>query len=183
MHAAYEIYAKENIHPDVWTYYVLTIRDKDKTKGAEAAYQAHKLLVEDRVPLAEINDKLKNLTSVSKSSKVTVSPEYSHHDKEMSEAFKITLSSLQPGTYSQPTAQKSRADNSNVYRIFYLKEFKPGGALPFNDVAKQLKEKLLDAAAEVETGEYLKKLRKHFDVQETHLEDLAGEEFEPFKIV
>lgn len=183
VHAAYDLYAAENIRPDTWVYSVISIRDKDKTKGAEAAYQTYQLLAEDNVPLAEVTEKLKTLASFSKSSKVTISEEYRHHDKEMSEAYKITLSALKPGMYSQPSAQKSRIDNSNVYRIFYLKEFIAGGSVPFNEVAKQLKEKLLDEAADKETEEYLKRLRKHFDVQETHVDELAEEEFEPFKIV
>lgn len=182
VHAAYAIYATENIRPDTWVYSVISIRDKDKTKGAEAAYQTYRLLAEDHVPLSEVSEKIKTLASIAKSSKVTISEEYRHNDKEMSEAYKITLTNLKPGTYSQPSTHKSRMDNSNIYRIFYLKEFLSGGALPFNEVAKQLKEKLLDEAADKETDEYLKRLRKHFDVQETLEGELSNEEFEPFRI-
>lgn len=183
VHQAYEKYSQDNIQPDIWVYQVVTIRDDNKATGLEAAQAAYKLLVEGNVPLEKITEQLQNNPSVSTSSKISLSPEYSHSQKEMSEVYMKTISSLTAGTYSQPTAQKSRADSSNVYRIFYLKEFKEAGVPPFNDVAKKLKEQLLEDASQKQTIEYLKRLRRHFDVQESHLNELTGEEFEPFKIV
>lgn len=179
VHAAYENYSKENIRPDLWTYQVLSIRDKDKSKGLEAAAHAHQLLITDHLPLDQALEKLKDSKDAAN---ITLSPEYTHNQNEMSDLFKSSICSLTPGSYSQPVAQKSRADNSNVFRIFYLKEFKSGGVPLFNEVAKKLKEQLLEIAAEKQTIEYLRKLRKHFDVQESILNEAAGEEFEPFKI-
>jgi hypothetical protein len=162
----------------MWTYQVITVRDKDKTKGAEAAHQVHHLLVDEHIALSQIPDRIKDLASVAKSTKVTTSEEYHHQEKEVSAAYKDILKNLKSGTYSEPQAQKSRADNSTVYRIFYMKEVKPGGVIPFNEISSKIKDKLLDEAAEKETTAYLKKLRKHFDVQDN--QELA--DFEPFQL-
>ena len=177
---AYADFSKNNIRPDIWKYYVVTIRDPSKTKGAEAAHQAHRILEEDHIALQEVPERLKGLASVSPTTKVTVSEEYTHNEKEMSPAYKTILSNLTPGQYSHPSPQKSRADGSTVYRIFFLKEFKAGGSIPFQEVAKQLKDKIIDEAATKETEQYIKKLRKHFDVQEIHFEEEGQDKFEPF---
>jgi hypothetical protein len=179
---AYEIYAKENVRPEQWVYSVVTIRDKDKDVGAVAAEHIYTWLATENVPLKEVIEKAAQTAYYPPSAKVTISEEYQHEEKQMSTAYKTILAALEPGKYSRPAAQKSRQGNETVYRIFYLKEFQPGGAPSFNEVAKTLKEKLLEEAAEKETVAYIKKLRKHFDVQEIHPEELDREKFEPFKL-
>jgi hypothetical protein len=179
---AYEEFAKDHIRSDTWIYSVVTIREPDRTKGAEAAHQAYRLLTEDNISLNELTKKLPELASVSSTTKTTVSEEFKHSEKEMSPAYKTTLSALTANSYSQPISQKSRADSSTVYRIFFLKEFIAGGAIPFQEVAKSIKDKLIDEIAIKETDLYIKKLRKHFDVQESHYADSGSEEFEPFRM-
>ncbi len=177
---AYENYASENKLPETWTYQVISIREQDPVKGAEAAYQVYRILVEEHLPLEELAKQLEGLASIASTTKITTSELFCHSEHEISTTYKTTLSSLKPGEYSQPTTQKSRTDRSNVYRIFFLKDYRASGYVPFKEVAKQLKEKLTEEAAEEETAKYLTRLRKHFDVQDNHLEDLPHGEFEPF---
>lgn len=169
---AYVEYARANMRPIVWVYQVISIRGKDGDKGSQQAYH---LLNDEKVPLESIADKLDAV-------KLTVSEEYRHTDNEVSEAYKEHLAKLQPGMFSSPIALKSRADNSTVYRIFYLKEKIPGGMIPYSEIGPQIKDKLLNDAAMMETEKYLLKLRKHFDVQAAQIDELKTEGFLPFKL-
>lgn len=172
---AYAEYAKNNINPSEWVYQVIAVRDKDPTRGAQAAHIAHQMLTEENVPLTELLNKIKEQGILDKETQLTVSEEFHHKDKEISAAYKEALEKISGSNYSSPIAQHSRANNSMAFRIFYLKEFNPGGAPAFNDVAANLKEQLLREAVNKETEAYLDRLHKHFDVQE-----MVPEGFQPF---
>lgn len=180
---AYEEFAKnpENLKSDIWQYTVVSIRDNDATRGAEAANLVYQLLNE--------KTELDKLTSLVKekplfeNTQVNVSEEYRLEEKDISKAYKDILSTLQPGTHSEPISQKSRASNSsNVFRIFILKSHKKGGVPPFSEMENQIKDHLLDKAIGEETDAYIKKLRTHFDVQEDYLSNSDESVFEPFSI-
>lgn len=177
---AYEEYAKTNIKPAFWSYTIISARDKDPTKGAEAAHQAHRLLTEEHIPIKDLKEKMSQLASVAKSSTINISDELTVEEKELSPVNKEILSSLKPGNYSQPIAQKSRQDGTKVFRIFYLNDFTPERVLPFDEVASELKDKLLDEYSTKETDLYLKRLHKHFDLQETLNKE---EDFKPFALL
>lgn len=176
---AYEEYAKANIRPDIWVYRVISIRDKNKEIAESTATKAFQLLTEQQVPVIALSDKIGALEP---STKLTLSDEQRHTDKEISDAYKEPLSKLQPGRFSTPLALQSRADNSTVYRIFFLKEKIPGGMIPFSEIGPQIKENLLNDVAMKETDAYLLKLRKHFDVQAAQIQELKTEGFLPFHL-
>lgn len=115
---AYEAYAKANIRPDIWVYQVISIRDKTASKAERAARQAKDFL-NSKIPIESLTTVMGALEI---STKLAISEEFRHTDKEVSDSYKEPLSKLQPGLFSEPLALKSRADNSTVYRIFYLKE-------------------------------------------------------------
>jgi SurA N-terminal domain len=177
---AYEEHAKNNIKPASWTYAIISIRDKDPTKAAEAAHQTHKLLTQDQLPLEKIKEKTSTLASVSASTSIAVSDEMTCPENELSPLYKETLSHLPLQSFSQPLRQKSRQENTTIFRIFYLKSIAPSKAATFDEVGNELKEKLLDEAASKATQFYLKRLRKHFDVQENI--SLDSENFHPFSL-
>ncbi len=178
----YEQFALENQRPDIWTYYVISIREKDPAKGDAASKQAYRLLAEEHVPLEKLMDMINELMLMAPTTKMSISEEFKHTDKDVSTAYKSTLLKMTPGSYSLPIGQKSRADNSTVYRIFYLKAFEAGGAPSFSEVSSHIKQKLIDEIADKETGLYIKRLRKHFDVHELHLDQISSDEFEPFRL-
>lgn len=173
----YEQYAKENIRDNEWHYQVISIRDKEAAKAAQLANLAYQSLVTDKTPLSELSKKI-NAQNPALSASLSISEEFQHKEKDLSDAFREIISKQNPGSYSEPLLQKSRASNSTLYRIFFLKEMKPGGTVPFQELETQLKEKLLDKALERETAAYLKKLRQHFDIQTNNLD----ENFEPFAL-
>lgn len=171
----------ENIKPDIWKYNVISIRNKDTAIASEAAALAHQLLNE-QVPLDQITVRIKENPLFEKTL-ISVSEEYNLEEKDISASYKEILSKMQPHTHSEPIAQNSRADTStSLFRIFVLKDIQRGGAPSFNDMANQINDRLLEQAVAKETDAYLKRLRKHFHVQEDFLTQAGGEAFEPFSL-
>lgn len=173
---AYDEFAKENMKPDMWVYNVITIRDPDKKNSSITSEKAFELLTKEQIPMKELPGKFTN------SVKISVSDEMQNSAEEMAEAYKSVIMAMKPGEYSHPISQKSRADGSTVFRIFFFKEMQPGGAPPFNRVSNDLKNKLTEEASSREIDSYLKKMRKHFDVQGGQLEELKKENFQPFSL-
>ena len=113
---------------------------------------------------------------------VNVSEEYNLEEKDISAAYKEVLGKMESGTHSKPIAQKNRADKSNnLFRIFVLKNLHKGGVPPFSEMEIKIKDYLLDETVAEETDAYLKKLRKHFHVQEDYLTQTDAT-FEPFSL-
>lgn len=172
---AYDEYAKENINDEQWQYNVITIRDTDPVRGEASAKFVHTALTEQSVSLTNLHEQLKH--AIDDTVKVTISEEFHHGKNDLSPAYKEALSSLGANTYSQPIAQVSR-NKETVFRIFYLKEMIPEGATPFYEMNTKLKNELLEHTIDLETDAYLKKLRRHFNVQE--VQELIADDFEPF---
>lgn len=179
----YEQIAKDRTRDKEWHYRVISIREKNPQKAAEMAHMVHSLLSTEGVPLEALPEKLKeNSVGEVKIPSLNISDEYKHTEKELSKAFKEILTNQEPGTYSEPFAQKSRTDQTTVYRIFYLNSMVPGGVIPFSELENEIRDELVNVAIAKETQSYLNKLRKHFDVQENQLKEMVAEDFEPFAL-
>jgi hypothetical protein len=177
----YDQIAKTTIRENEWIYRVVTVRHKDSTKAAETANTVKNLLDEDKIAFADLPAKLKEMIPESpRQPTVSISEEFHTNEKELSDSFKKTLETLTPDSYSLPLSQKSRADNSTVVRIFYLKEMTPGGAIPFKELDAKIKSILIEEAMEKESKAYLTKLRQHFDTQEGLIQELIDSDFQPF---
>ncbi len=175
---AYEDYAKKNVRPPEWIYYVISIKDKDPENARKAANIAYQELVTIKVPLEELSKVLEG--QIADSTSVNVSSEFRHKETEMSEAYKENIFALETDEYSRPALQKSRNDKTTLYRLFYLKDKVPGSIVPFQEVADMLRNELIQKNIEKETAAYIKKLRDHFAVSEADLKAMSPEEFEPF---
>lgn len=177
---AYEQFAKENLRQDEWTYYVVSIRDADPELAASAAETVHHLL-QEKTPITELAQKIKESNLIGATTTVNISQEYKHTSKDISEAYKNILATLTVGEHSQPTLQKSK-DKNTVYRLFYLQDMQKGGMIPFAEVSEKLKNHLIDLCIDKETDSYLKRLRKHFDVQDGPLKEMLKDGFQPFAL-
>lgn len=179
----YENYAKDNIRDNEWVFNVISIRHRDAKKAEEMARQSHHLLSVEKVPLSELTNKIKEFsTPTRRPPTITVSEEFHTKEKELSDVFKTALLTLQPDSYSQPSSQKSRSDNTTVFRIFYLKNMVPGGTIPFKELEAKIKDRLIEQAMAKESEAYLTKLRQHFDVQEAQLKEILSSDSPPFML-
>lgn len=179
----YEEYSKNNTRDNQWVYRVVTIRHRDATKAAETANLVHHMLTEDKVAITDLSKKLEETGNTSsKSPTVNISEEFRTNEKELSENYRKTLETLSPGNYSAPIIQKSRSDNSSVVRIFYYDKIIPGGAIPYNELADKIKDKLLDDEINKESEKYFAKLRKQYHVQDDQLKEFLSSDFKPFAL-
>lgn len=177
----YDKIAKDTIRDNEWVYRVITIRHRDPTKAADMGHRVHTLVTEDKVAFEDLLAKLQSTPEDTKRQpSVNISEELSTKEKELSQSYKTTLSSLESGGYSLPISQKSRADNTTVVRIFYLKEMVPGGAIPFKELEAKIKDQMISDAIEKESEAYLGKMRQHFDIQDNIIQELVASDFQPF---
>ncbi|MBS4167386.1 peptidylprolyl isomerase [Parachlamydia sp. AcF125] len=179
--AAYEQYAQKNVRPKEWSYYMISVRDEQDDKGAEIANQIYQHLQASSVKTEALQESLK-IWLGKDAAQVSVSTKLSHLENEVTEENKQILSSLSPGNYSKPIAQKSRATKSTVYRLFYLDSFKPGGAPSYDEMKERIKNNLIEEAINKETHLYLEKLRARFGVNKINARETLPKDFEPFSL-
>jgi hypothetical protein len=161
---AYEEYARENVRDEKWVYSVLSIRDADSALAADAANNIYQCLTEEGVSLEKIKDFAEENHLIAPTTQLSLSVEFDHEDKKMSESHRQGIMGLSSGQYSCPIAQKSR-DKIALFRIFFLKEFQPGGALPLSEVEETLKGKLFDVEATKASDQYIEQLEKQFTIE------------------
>lgn len=177
----YEEFAKQNVKKDTWHYQVVTIRNNDPTAGAETAQLAVKMLTEDKVAIGDLPKAIKEKSGQLKST-LTVSEDQYHTQDDMSDFVKGAVKDLKSGEISKPIAQKSRTDKSTLFRILFVKEIVPGGAIPYSQIENQIKDELYEVAIAAESDVYLKKLHKQFAIHENYLEDMIPANFQPFEL-
>lgn len=174
---AYEKYAAENINPERWRYQVISFRDADTVRGADVANHAYQILTQEKLPLDSLVAELEK-NGLGKETNINISEEFYHTPKEVSEAYRTPLTNLFPNTFSRPTAQKSKAAKTTIFRIFYLKAKDPAAADPLEKVEGKIKEKIFAEISEKETDAYFTRIGKRFAVQKFTL----PEDYQPFSM-
>jgi hypothetical protein len=175
---AYRQYCVNNPELEEWQYQVLSIRSPQKELSEKLANQAFELL-QNQLDLVAASEQL---TPPDETITVTLSPEMQVDEKNVSETHKQVLKTLSENTFSAPIAQVSRIDNSVVYRIFYLKKHSRKVIPPFEKMAEDLKERLLQEAANKENAQYISKLRERLGYDEKHMLESLPNDFQPFAI-
>lgn len=162
-----------------WNYRTITIKERTLEKTEETAKAVFQMIM-NGVPLDQLSARLKEAKMLGRKGSVAVSNPIKQNDQELSREYGQILATLSPGTFSQPFAHKSRANNSTVFRILFLQEKSPGGVPSFKEMEPILKEKLLDQAVEQETNTYLTKLRQHYHIGKNDVDDYLPADYQPF---
>lgn len=152
---AYRLYLEENPPYSEWKYHVISIRMENADDEAAARiYEA--LSTSGQAPTKE------NLSALQQEGvTISLSNEFVAKSQDLSELHKAALEDLAFGGYSQPNMQTTK-DKKALYRIFYLVEKADYPAPPFEALAGQLKNGLIQEAIVHESDSYLKKLRKFY---------------------
>ena len=177
---AYKQFCEKNPELEEWLYQVLSIRSPDREASGAIAARAFELL-QSKLDIAAVCDEIKPTTEEETLS-VSLSPEMRADEKSVSSLHKEVLKTLSENAFSNPIAQVSRADNSTVYRIFYLKKHSKKVLPPFTKMAEQIKDQLLQEAAFKENTHYLTKLRDRLGYDEKHMIETLPKDFQPFAI-
>ncbi|MBF8263727.1 MAG: hypothetical protein HW387_1392 [Parachlamydiales bacterium] len=175
----YRQYLSENPSYQEWIYRVVTLKGDGVDESL--AEEIHRHLTE-AAQSPELAIDLKEWESEHSDCKLQISNEFKVKDLELSESHKTALSSLNAGAYSQPLSQISRADNKPVFRIFYLAQKTDHPALPFETVASQVKNELLQKAVAHESEHYMTKLRKHYGFDPARIKETVPDDLQPFRM-
>ncbi|MFI0434179.1 MAG: SurA N-terminal domain-containing protein [Parachlamydiaceae bacterium] len=162
-----------------WSYRIVTVKDRTLQKTEETANKAYQLLMEG-ISLDQLEAVMKERKLIGRQGKITVSTTIKQNDKEISDEYRTFIAPLEIGMYSQPFANKSRTTKATVYRIFAVNDKIPGGVPSYREMESKLKEKLLDKEIDAETEHYLAKLRQHYHIRQSDLDDYLPPNYQPF---
>lgn len=176
---AYKEYCTNNPSVEEWKYQVLTVRAPDHDKGAMIADKAFELL-QQKVAFDVIPELLKEKEPLEETVSVALSADYVADEKSISKSYKDILSTLTPSTFSKPTSQINRVDKTEVFRIFYLKDHHKKELPPFEQMANQLQEELVQKAIAKETEAYITRLRERLGYDYKHMQEALPSDFQPF---
>jgi hypothetical protein len=174
---AYQKYIQENPAKDEWKYQFVTIRAADEAVAKELAGKLADLKEKAQGNLTVAADLFKAELPPESTVALSVSQDFTLEDKAVSEIHRQVLSEMKPAQWSAPTSQLSR-DGTTVVRIFHLKEHTKTKPPVFAAIYNDLKNDLLNAAAEKESKAYAANLRKRFGFDERSLD--IPPRFEPF---
>ncbi len=180
---SYEEFIRDpsNKRPTQWSYRTLTIKEKNKEKGEQAAKTAYQLLMQGVSP-EKLQALLKEQKEISRTGTVTLSNPIKQNENEIASDYLSALSILEPGMISQPFAQKSRTTGASVYRILIVDDKIPGGFPSYREMEPKLKEKIIDEEIDKETDAYLKRLRQHYHIRQSDIEQNLPSNYEPFSL-
>jgi len=171
--AAYRSFLEEHPPYQELKYRIVTIRSENR----DLAGTIHLYLAQTGESPELHTDALREFDPT-----VQISAEHSASDLEISETHRSALSSLSPGAYSEPIFQKSRADNKNVARIFYLAAKTDHPAPSFQDLSSTLRDQLIQKALAEHSQAYVEKLRKHYGFDANSLKESLPEDMHPFSL-
>lgn len=164
---------------DEWVYKMASVRGSDE-KGEIAQKAYNILLLAGENPSSQeikgFTGLLPSNTSLNVSEPITVA------SKDLAPEVLQLLESLPPHTYSAPLPQKSRADGSTVYRMFYAIEHKKDPSPPFEELSSQIHDTLVQKYGDIQKDEYFTKLRKKFLNDDLVVKNLFPANYQPFAL-
>lgn len=177
---AYEDHLTNHPPKEEWKYRVLSIRATTEGLGNVYAQKASALLRSEPLPFEMLAKQLKEENKDDPSISINVSDEYEVEGSHLSEAHKSVLTSLSPGTYSEPIAQVSRVSNSIVHRIFHLIDHVQESAPSFDSMVDQLHDRLVEQEISKIFPDYISKLQSRFNYNPSEYE--LPSDFQPFEL-
>lgn len=175
---AYKEYLINNPPVNELEYQVLSIRSHKRDAAHALAEKAFALLQEKKGDFATLKSQLPQDQDVT----LSISETYQVKERELSKSHKEVLTTLTPGSFSAPSSQVSRFDNSEVFRIFFLKSENKTEPRAFEEMENELRQQLFSKAVGIKTQEYVAKLRKKYGYDDKSLEELIPDNFQPFSI-
>jgi len=174
---AYRQYSLQNPPKEEWEYQMVSLRSTSFEASELLAHKMCELLRFEGVTLEAAAEEL--TPDEPAAITINVSAPNKADDKTLSPAHREILSKLSVGAFSAPILQHSR-DGSPVVRIFHLKSHTRTETPKFETVASQLKDSLLQKAADDEMTAYVTKLRQRFGYDEKSLD--FPPDFQPFEL-
>jgi hypothetical protein len=181
----YEKLAEKAASDEEYRYKVLTIRHKKRAKGELAAERAHQLIEEQPLPdLAAVKEQLESEAEEADFARirVTLADGEQRPLSSLAAGHREALTGLAPSECSAPIPQFSRADNSTVFRIFYLEDHVTPEPPSLADLEMKIQNELIQQFSADEYGKYVAKLRGRFTIDDEMLAQSIPQDFEPFSL-
>lgn len=164
------------------SWQAITFKSPKDALTKQAAFDGFHLLTKGEATPETVKQVLieKNQMPKDKDVAVTLSQVFTNHKSELSRDLLDLFDKLPPGVCSEPKAQKSRNDSSQVWKIYLIVGKKVGDMPPLADVEARIRENLIQEQVDSRSEEYITGLRKHFGVNYDEI-DQELTDYEPFK--
>lgn len=182
---AYASYCEKNPSKEVLEYQVLSIKAQNEEIAYQIAQKACELCKLSPAEISSIPEKLAQNTeepSPQKDFTITLSEDLKLDAKSISNAHKEVLFKLAKNSISSPVKQQSKADQSTVFRIFYLKDRTKTILPTLRAMYENLHNQLVQDASEKESKIYISKLRQRYGFDTKMLEETIPSAFQPFAL-
>lgn len=183
---AYSNYTVANPPKESWTYQVMTIRNAPDQIEEHLATVATQVFNQKLQQLKSENNEVVTQIQLLKDHpeiKISLSNELTVERSAASKELISVLDSLTPDELSAPKKQHSRADGTDVLRLYYLKDHEKLKVPEFAEISKTLQDQLFNHVAEAQRTQYLQKLRKHFRMDGPEVYEMIPKDFVPFALV
>lgn len=161
----YQAFLEKNPPSDTWVYQVLSIRGKNHEESARQAYEA----LNQNVPFDKVLSQLKE-----EGVQVSLSEEYQRAEKDLSLSHKGALQAIGTGLVSTPSSTQ------DVSRLFVVKKFEKGVAIPFKEMENKLKQEIVSKAVDHYNEVYREGLRTHYGLSSAYLKEVIPDTIKPF---
>lgn len=173
---AYQAFISQSPPKETWKYRMVTLKGTDMELCKKAAEATYDLFSESKKPLPEIIDEVgKAYQNIS----LSLSNEYDVEHKNLSPAHQSILTSLKEGNLSLPNLQTTKS-NDSVIRLFYLIDHQKEMPKAFEEMADNLKNTLVQKAAEVQKKDYIKRLKQKYHFDESSEKNFNPTVYQPF---
>ncbi|NGX33888.1 MAG: hypothetical protein K1060chlam1_00230 [Candidatus Anoxychlamydiales bacterium] len=173
---SFRLYLKENPSQEIYSYNVISIRCDDDKASNLAAKEIHLLLQDKNQDPKELEDLLKEKEKGYKNCSINVSNLYKVSSKDLALSHKNILKDLKKNSFSDISSQVSRINNKKVARIFYLKDLEKVEAKSFDEMANDLKTKLMEKELNQIAEKYFIRLKNDYLVEHK----ISSKDFCPF---
>lgn len=181
---AYDIALKESQGKEECTYRILTVRGADSHATEAVAQRAYSMLASQGPDTAVAVVKvIQEDDQIPAGVTCSLSEEYRTPVRNLSAGHREVLDKLQVGAFSTPVAQRSRADQQNVQRIFVLTGRDSKAPPPFQLAAQGIQDRLAQKRAETLHDQYMQDLRARYGLTPDYMAQLVPADFKPFELL
>jgi hypothetical protein len=181
---AYDLAMKESQGKEECTYRILTVRGADSQATEAVAQRAYSLLAAQGPDTAVAVVKvIQDDTQLPPGVTCSLSEEYRQPVRNLSASHRAVLDKLRVGAFSTPVAQRSRADQQNVQRIFVLTGRDSKAPPAFELAAQGIQERLAQKRAETLHDQYMQDLRVRYGLTSEYMAQVIPADFKPFELL
>lgn len=179
---AYEEHVKNRTGQTECIWQCLTVKSNDSNASMKYAEKLRKLLVDEKVPLVELEAEVEKRGLKSEDVQMTVSQVFRQKQNELAPSLQDLLLKMKTGDFSLPQLVPSRSEQHPVVRIYSVLEVKQDKVPTLQEMDAEIREELTEKLSQAKTLEYFAELRRHFHLSKEQIDKELPADFRPFTI-